>query len=255
MEKEKMDEGKRKKKTFKTFGKVILIILAVLVLLCLSAYIYIMKVYKLDKIQVTGSVHYTDEEIIEIVTSQIHADNTISFYLDNKFHPVENVTFIDKFEIEVLDKNTVTITVYEKSMAGCVMYMDQYVYFDDDGTVLETSSIKLEDVPCIDGLRFESIVVGEVLPVDDQVMFQQILTMTQLIEKNQLVIDEIRYNSSNEIILYKDDIKIELGDGSNLEDKLMNLDSILSQIQGKKGTLDMSDYSAENGNAIFKENK
>lgn len=253
-EDEKQEDTKQKIK-LRTIGKIFLIFFGVLLLVCLGGYVYILKYYKLDHIQVTGSVHYTEQEIIDIVTEQVHTDNTVSFYLDNHFHPIENVTFIDKFEIEVLDRNTVTITVYEKSMAGCVMYMDQYVYFDDDGNVLETSAVKLDDVPCIDGLRFDSIVVGERLPVDNEEMFQEILTMTQLIEKNQLIIDEIRFNTDHEIILYKDNIKIELGAGDNLEDKLMNLDGILGQIQGKKGTLDMKDYNAKNGNAIFKENK
>lgn len=255
MREDEREESTKQKLKLKQIGKVLLIILGVLLLICLGGYLYILKYYKLDHIQVTGSVHYTEQEIVDIVTEQIRADNTVSFYLDNYFHPIENVTFIDKFEIEVLDRNTVTITVYEKSMAGCVMYMDQYVYFDDNGNVLETSPLKLDDVPCIEGLRFESIVVGERLPVENEEMFQEILTMTQLIEKNQLIIDEIRFNTEHEIILYKDDIKIELGGSKNLEDKLMNLDSILSQIQGKKGTLDMRDYNAENGNAIFKENK
>jgi cell division septal protein FtsQ len=223
--------------------------------ICIAAYIYIIKNYSLKKIQVTGNVHYTSDEIIDIVTKGKETDNTLVFYYDYKLNPVENVTFIDKFKIEVIDKHTVTITVYEKSMAGCVMYMDQYVYFDNDGTVLETSEEKLLDVPCIDGLTFSSIVVGEKLPVKNKSLFQQILTMTQLIDKNELLIDEIRFNSSEEILLYKDDIKIELGDGTNLEDKLMNLDSILEKIQGKKGTLDLKDYTAANGNAIFKENK
>ena len=78
--------------------------------------------------------------------------------------------------------------------------------------------------------------------------------MTQLIDKNDLLIDEIRFNKDKEIILRKDNIKIQLGSGTNLEDKLMNLGNILEKIQGKKGTLDMSDYTAESGNAIFKEN-
>ena len=181
-------------------------------------------------------------------------NNTVVFYFENKWHPVENVTFIDKFEIEMIDKNTVTITVYEKSMAGCVMYMDEYVYFDDNGVVLETSSEKLSDVPCIQGLNFKRIVLGEKLPVTNDDMFKRILTMTQLIDKNDLLIDEIRFNKDKEIILRKDNIKIQLGSGTNLEDKLMNLGNILEKIQGKKGTLDMSDYTAESGNAIFKEN-
>ena len=223
-------ESETEKKKGRKAGKILLIILGALLLICLSAYVYILKCYSLTKIQVSGNVHYTEDEIIDIVTKGKKADNTLFFYLDNRMHPVEDVTFIDKFQIEVIGRHTITITVYEKSMAGCVSYMDQYIYFDNDGRVLETSSEKLEDV-------------------------QEILTMTQLIDKNKLLIDEIRFNNDNEIILYKDKIKIELGSGSGLEDKLMNLESILSKLEGKSGTLDLSDYSASSGNAIFKENK
>lgn len=255
MEREEKEKPLKQKKTVKPVLKIISIVFGCILAVAMIAIIYIRSAYKLDKIQVTGSEHYTDEEIISIVTNDKSVDNTVMFYLENKFHPIENVTFIDKFEIEIIGKNTITITVYEKSMAGCVMYMDQYVYFDDEGVVLETSAEKLPDIPCIKGLSFNSIVVGEALPVENKKMFQNILTMTQLIEKNNLIIDEIRFNSDEEIILRKDNIKIQLGQGLNLEDKLMNLDSILSELQGKTGTLDMSNYDAKDGNAIFKENK
>ncbi len=255
MERKEKEKPLKQKKTVKPILKIIAIVFGILVFIALSAIIYIRSAYKLDKIQVTGSEHYTDEEIISIVTNDKSVDNTVMFYLENKLHPIENVTFIDKFDIEIIGKNTITITVYEKSMAGCVMYMDQYVYFDDDGVVLETSAEKLPDIPCIQGLSFNSIVVGEALPVKDKKMFQNILTMTQLIEKNDLIINEIRFNGDEEIILRKDNIKIQLGQGTNLEDKLMNLGSILGELQGKTGTLDMSNYDANDGNAIFKENK
>ncbi|MGN0394149.1 MAG: cell division protein FtsQ/DivIB [Coprococcus sp.] len=255
MEREEKDKPLKLKKKIKTSVKVLLIVIGCIAILALTAIIYIKKAYSLDKIQVTGNEHYTEEEIISIVTNDKPVGNTVEFYLENKLHPVENVTFIDKFQIEIVNKNTVTITVYEKSMAGCVMYMDQYIYFDDEGVVLETSPEKLPDIPCIAGLTFDSIVIGEALPVENKELFQEILTMTQLIEKNELIIDEIRFNSDNEIILRKDNIKIELGGAVNLEDKLMNLDSILEKLEGKSGTLDMKDYDAKNGNTIFKENK
>ncbi len=249
---EENEEVKPKKKHIlaKIFFGLILILL-------IAAGVFYNKIktdYELKKIQVSGNEHYTDAEIVAFVTEGKNTDNTLFFIYEYKKNPVENITFIDKFVIEMIDNNTITITVYEKTMAGCVAYMDSYVYFDDEGTVLDISSEHLEDVPCIAGLSFSSIVIGDKLPVEDKDLFQNILTMTQLIEKNQLIIDEIRYNTSGEIFLYKDDIKIELGDGDNLEDKMMNLAAILETVEGRSGTLDMSDYTATTGNAIFKAN-
>jgi cell division septal protein FtsQ len=255
MENKKTNRKEEKgKKKHGLLLRVVLIVFAVLLVAAVSVYAYILKNYKLNQVQVTGNLHYTEDEIKEMFDEQIKKGNTVFFYLDNRFHPVTDVPFIDKFDVEIIDNNTVTITVYEKSMAGCVLYMDQYVYFDDSGKVLETSPERLEDVPCIDGLKFDSIVVGEKLPINDEELFQDILTMTQLIDKNSLTIDRIRYDSNNNIILYKDDIKIIIGDDEKLEDKLMNLGNILDEIQGKSGVLDLSNYENSNGNVIFKEN-
>lgn len=246
---------KNKKNSRHLVLKVILIIISVIIILVVTAYIYILKNYSLDKIQVTGNTHYTEEEIKEMFSEQTKLENTIFFMLENKLHPISDIPFVAKFDVEIINQNTVTITVYEKGMAGCILYMDQYVYFDDTGKVLETSVEKLPDIPCIDGLKFDEIVMGEELPVEDEDMFQDILTMTQLVEKNDLIIDRIRYDSDGNIILYKDNIKIILGSGDQLEDKIMNLGNILSEVEGKTGTLDMSNYENNNGNVIFKENK
>ena len=248
-------EQKKKKKSGHLILKVLLILVAVILVAVIGIYAYIAKNYSLDKIQVTGNIHYTEDEIKEIFSEQIKLGNTVFFMLENKLHPVTDIPFVAKFEVEMINQHTVTITVYEKGMAGCILYMDQYVYFDDTGTVLETSAEKLDDVPCIDGLKFDEIVMGEELPVEDEDMFQDILTMTQLIDKNGLIIDRIRYDSDGNIILYKDDIKIILGSGGQLEDKIMNLGNILSEVEGKSGTLDMSDYENSNGKVIFKENR
>ena len=60
------------------------IILGIILVLLLGVIIYIRSAYKLDNIQVTGSVHYSDEQIINIVTNNKPTDNTVQFYLSNK---------------------------------------------------------------------------------------------------------------------------------------------------------------------------
>ena len=140
-------------------------------------------------------------------------------------------------------------------MAGCIKYNDQYAYFDGEGTVLEISDEKLDDVPCIDGIESDNVVQGQKLDVGDDSFFQEILTMTQLIYKNDIQIDKITCDSKQNLILHRDGIKINIGTAENLESKLMNLEVILESVKGKKGTLDMSNYSPADGSVIFKENK
>lgn len=211
--------------------------------------------FRINEIEVTGNKHYTDEQIKDFVLENGYIDNTILLMLKNKIRPVEDVPFIAKLDVEYVNVHKITITVYEKAMAGCVEYMNSYVYFDQDGYVLEISQRKLEDAPCISGMSFDTMELHEKLPIDDEARFKTILTLTQLIQKYELIIDSIRFTTENEIVLQYKDIKIEVGDGSILERQLVDLGQILDGLKGKKGTLDMRDFEVMNGKASFKPDK
>lgn len=81
------------------------------------------------------------------------------------------------------------------------------------------------------------------------------MTLTQLLQKYQIPAENIQFTSQKEIILYYENIKILLGDGSNVEEQISELGSILKSVEGKSGTLYMKDYSLEKGDVIFRENQ
>lgn len=208
--------------------------------------------YKLQEVKVS-ECEYADEELIAaIIKDEAFADNTLALVLGYKLKPIDGIQFVDKMEIDFLSKNTVSVTVYEKALAGCVEYMNSYIYFDKDGIVLESSSDKVAGVPFIKGLEFDSWEVGKKLPIQDERKFKAILNVTQLIEKYQLDIDGIKFTASNELVLTHDKITIELGEGEYLELQMMNLGSILEGLEGKEGTLNMKDFDSENATASFK---
>ncbi len=208
--------------------------------------------FHIDTIEVTGNKHYTKEQIKDFVLSEGYIDNTILLMLKNKLHPIENIPFIAQLDIEYQNAHKITVTVYEKAMAGCVEYMNEYVYFDQDGYVLEISPTKLKDAPCITGMSFSSMELHEKLPIEDKNRFKLILKLTQLLNKHDLTVDYIRFTLENEIVMGYQDITIELGDGSNLEEQLIDLNKILAELEGKKGTLDMKDFDSLSGKASFK---
>ncbi len=208
--------------------------------------------YKLYDVKVS-ECEYADEELIAaIVKDEAFADNTLALVLGYKLKPIDGIQFVDKMEIDYLSKNTVSVTVYEKALAGCVEYMNSYIYFDKDGIVLESSSEMVAGVPFIKGLEFDSWEVGKKLPIQDERKFKAILNVTQLIEKYELDIDGIKFTASNELVLTHDKITIELGEGEYLEIQMMNLGSILEGLEGKEGTLNMKDFDSENATASFK---
>ncbi|MDE6761589.1 MAG: cell division protein FtsQ/DivIB [Lachnospiraceae bacterium] len=208
--------------------------------------------FRIDSIEVTGNKHYNKEEIKDFVFAKGYIDNTVLLMLKNKIHPIEDIPFIAKLDIEYVSAHKVTVTVYEKAMAGCIEYMNAYVYFDQDGYVLEISQTKLDDAPCITGMSFESMELHEKLPIKDEDRFKIILKLTQLINKYELKIDSIKFTSEGEIVMGYHSIRIELGDGSDLEEQLVDLNKILQGLEGKKGTLNMRDFNSASGKASFK---
>lgn len=237
---------KKKKK-----GAIAVFVLFVVII----SFVILFTCFKIDDIEVTGNKHYSKEQIKDFVLSDGYIDNTILLLLKNKIHPIEDIPFVAKLDIEYVNAHKITLTVYEKAMAGCIEYMNEYVYFDQDGYVLEISQTKLEDAPCITGMSFNSIELHEKLPIEDKKRFKTILKLTQLIQKYQLQIESIKFTSEDEIILGYQDIKIELGDGSNLEEQLIDLERILEELKGKKGTLNMKDFDTASGKASFKLDK
>lgn len=211
--------------------------------------------FKIDTIEVTGNKHYSKDQIKDYVLSEGYINNTVLLMLKNKIRPIEDIPFVAKLDIEYVSAHKITVTVYEKALAGCVEYMNEYVYFDQDGYVLEISPTKIEDTPCITGMSFESMELHEKLPIKDKDRFKLILKMTQLINKYKLSIDSIQFTSEDEIVMQYQAIRIELGDGSNVEQQLIDLGEILAGLEGKEGTLDLKDFDTAVGTASFKATK
>ena len=151
-----------------------LIILSVIFVL-LGGAAYYVSTFKLEKVQVGGCVLSSEDKVRQTVEEEAPLGNILLLWLKNKLSPIQDIPFVAKLDIEFVDKNTLAVTVYEKSVAGCIEYMDSYVYFDRDGIVLETTPEQKEGVPTIDGLDINVWKLNEALPVQDKDRFGMIL--------------------------------------------------------------------------------
>lgn len=174
-----------RKKKGKERTKTAVIILAAAVILT-AVFLFLEKRYTIKTIYVEGNVHYTQKEIIDMVTKGSLGHN--SLYLSVKYRKkgVENIPFVDVMDVQILSPDTIKIVVYEKALAGYVRYMDTYMYFDKDGYVVECSDVKTQGIPQITGLKFGYMVLGERLPIEDEGCFTNIMDITKASEKVQL---------------------------------------------------------------------
>lgn len=218
-----------------------------------GAYFYIISNYKVTTVHVEGNVHYTNEEIRDMVMGGRFGDNSLFLALKYRDKGIEGVPFIETMDVSIEAKDTIRITVYEKAMAGYVRYLERYVYFDKDGIVVETSQEETPGIPQVTGLSFDHVILHEPLPVENPELFDEILNITQQLSKYSLTVDKIYFDSSYQVTLYFGEARVALGENVDIDEKIMKLQYLLPSLQGKSGILDMRDYSEDTTTYSFEQ--
>ena len=227
------------------------VLIASIAIVCLAAIaLVVVSVFRVQNVSVEGNVHYTSEEIEAMVLTDRLSYNSLYLSLKYRNKEIRDIPFIETMSVRVDSPDSITIRVYEKSVAGYVEYMGRYMYFDRDGIVVESSETRTEGIPQVTGIRFDHVVLYEALPVKNTDIFQEILSITQMLSKHQITTDKIYFNESNEITLYFDNIRAKLGK-DNLEEKVMRLEQILPNLSGESGVLDLQNYSEDRKNVTF----
>lgn len=241
----------RKRQKKKRKWPIVLLILFCMAGLVLGAGYYILSTYTIKNVYVEGNIHYTQEEIQAIVMDGPLGNNSLYLSLKYKKKGIENIPFVDMMDVIILSPDTIKIIVYEKALAGYVAYMDSYMYFDKDGYVVESSQFKTQGVPQITGLQFDYCTLGQKLPVEKEEVFTRIMDLTKLLSKYELYPDRIYFRDYTEITLYFSEVRVALGEGNSLEEKLMVLPTILEKLEGKKGVLRMENYTRNTKTTVF----
>jgi cell division protein FtsQ len=216
------------------------IISLIIVFIILFVYNY----FKIQKINVIGAKYYTQEQIIDKIIIDPLDKNSLFLYLKFSYFEFEPIPFIQKINIVRVSNHEINLEVYEKPLIACIKYMSQYVYFDKDGIILESSSDQLEDIPFINGVDFDKFTLFEKLKVEDEEIFDVILNLSQLIQRYEIEIDSIEFDKKKEVTLIMDDISVYLGKNSIYDSQLANLSKVLPQAKEKhiKGIVDMRNY-------------
>ena len=88
--------------------------------LLLGGYYYIVKNYTITTVYVEGNIHYTNEEIMEMVMGGRYGNNSLFLSMKYSDKGIDNVPFIQTMDVSIEARDTVRITVYEKALAGYV---------------------------------------------------------------------------------------------------------------------------------------
>lgn len=241
-----MDHHYEKKLRYNRLRKAL--VLTGILILFSAAGMFVQTYFRVSTIYVDGNIHYTDEEISQIVTSGTLGNNTIYLFFKYRNKDIDNIPFVESMSVSIESAQAIRVKVYEKSLAGYVEYLEKYMYFDKDGYIVECTDEKTEGIPQVTGLKFDHVLLYEKLPVDNDEIFKKILTVTQIINKYQLTADKIHFDDSYQLTVSFGDVRVFMGDDAFIDEKMMVLPYILPKLEGKSGMIDMQSY--EKGDLI-----
>lgn len=227
--------------------KIVFAVLLPVLIIVAGAAFYAWSRFEVKTVSVTGNRHYTQEQICDIVMEGKYGHNSLYLYYRYRNKNVTGIPFVETMDVDIVSPTEISITVYEKAIAGYVEYLGRYMYFDKDGIVVESSTTQARDLPYVTGLKFSHVVMYEKLPVEDDQIFKEILSVTQLLAKYEIATDKIYFDHDRSITLYFDNAKVKLGSMESIDEKMAGLRNIIPKLEGLSGTLDMSDYSDERG--------
>ena len=226
----------------------------VAVLLLIFSVLLAAGIFHVDEVEITGNSFYSEEEIKELVIGEYPNSLYLVFLYD--YLGGKEIPFVDSVEVVMKAPNNVRIRVYEKTLIGYVQYMGSNLYFDKDGTVVESSDEILEGIPCIKGLKFDTLALNQTLKVDNKDVFELLLSMNQMMQKYELSPDAITLkNNSTEIVLTFGQVRINLGEGAHMDEKAARIKTLLPDLTDKSGVLHMEEYTNESTNISFIKDK
>lgn len=226
------------------------------IIITIAAFVIIFSVllavgiFRVKKVEVSGNSYYTEEEIRNLIMRD--HKNSLYLVLQYDYLGGREIPFVDNAEVSMVSPSHIKIRVYEKTMIGYVQYMGSNLYFDKDGTVVESSGEVLEGVPCIKGLNFDTLTLYQPMEVKNKGIFDLLLSLTQMMKKYELNPDAITLKKDGEeIVLTFENVRINLGDGKNIDEKAAQIKVLIPDLKDKSGVLHMEEFTNESTNISF----
>ena len=225
----------------------------IVILLLLVAAMVVLVMIPAGEIRFEGNEYYSEEEL----WNDIFRDEKPRYFVvraQELLGKHREIPFIDHYELVFGPERSITVRLYERSLAGYLKFQDYYLYFDWSGTVVESSQQALEDVFEVRGLGVNHAVVGEKLPVADSSVIDTVLTISQFLRREKVMwgqsekdlaelTQRIRFSAEGATIELEG-IEVFLGGSDNMDAKLFLMADILPELAGRKGILYLDNYQA-----------
>lgn len=251
-ETESRNRKRRKKKS--KFGYYLYAVV-ILVLTITNITVATLLLTYVQKMNVSGNKLSTKSEIAAWVKEDPLTVNSLYTYWKFKFGSYTLPIYLEDVRISLRAPWELNVQVTEKQIIGCVLVEESYIYFDEDGLVLDKVEEYREGVPLIEGLEVGNAEQFEYLQTDNENVFGYIVNVTNEIDKYELLPDRIVWEEDS-MNLYFGGICVKLGK-LGFDEKVVRLPPILKELEEKgeeKGILNMEHYTSEQKSVSFEKN-
>ncbi len=207
--------------------------------------------FRTQSIEVMGSSHYSEEEIIEMTLKGPASYNTLLAPVLLGRESPEGIPYVEGIRVSRVDAHSLRITVREHTAIGCFAYLDSYIYFDRNGSMVEGSRERDTSLPCFSGIKAERVELNSRLDIGSNAILDSAVILASVFQKAGHLPDDIRYDENLRAVLQYGDIEVILGNETFLEDKVLRILAILPELEGKKGTLHAESVTEKNKRITF----
>lgn len=220
----------------------------------MAVLVFCIFLFRVKKVSIEGNTYYSQQQMAEMFQTNILERNVLGFWLMDKLSLTPEPEFVREYEVSYPNLNEIHIKLYEKTIVAGIAYSNQYIYFDKDGMVLQSSDQAVEGIPLFEPDSMTTFTLFKKIQMENEDLLGQIINLANLFQHYQIRWDRVQFGENNEVYLYSGDIRVDLGKKDNYDEQISALASILEQMQkeGRKGTIDMSNYEVK-GNVILKQ--
>lgn len=236
------------------------IIFFVILAILLMFLLWFEKKYKIDpktdvQVMIIGDQsRYTEDEIRDYVFDKWYEQYGPLLKLYYHFRTIEPLTYTEKITIGFEDDGQIIVKAYEKVPIGCLLVMNNYLFFDSEGMILDSETTNTEDLPVVEGIEYTSVTLGKVFETKKSSLFSVVMNLVSMLRKYDVETETIRFDEDDNVTIWCDGNRVELGVRDSYDVPINMLSGILKEIKGseEKYRFDLSEVDEDTSKIVAK---
>ena len=215
---------------------------------------FVVNSFTISTIEVVGNKRIESADLENQIMGENDTRKTIAIMFNEIFGKHKDIPNVANYKLNILSPTHLQIVVEENPIIGCIFYMSNFMYFDKTGLVSYSKTYSEQGVPIVEGISFRNVVIGQKLEVRNKNEFNKLADIARAMQNTDVQVDNITFKGENDITIRLGRIYVLLGDAKNIEIQANIISEVYPQLQGKAGTLDLSEARENmiNESYIFK---